>query len=109
MPVFALKRSFGAAVLGCGLVVCSAAVLAQAPAPRPALAAATLQRLLLLDAARAGTRLVAVGDRGAILLSDDEGHAWRAAQVPAAPLLTAVAFAGEGVGLAVGHDSVILA
>ena len=114
MPGSALKRSFGAAVLGCGLVVCGA-VLAQsqapaAPATRAApVAAATLQRLLLVDAARAGARLVAVGDRGAILLSDDEGRTWRGAQAPAAPLLTAVAFSGESVGLAVGHDSVILA
>jgi photosystem II stability/assembly factor-like uncharacterized protein len=52
---------------------------------------------------------VAVGDRGAILLSDDDGLTWRAAQAPAAPLLTAVAFAGESLGLAVGHDAVILA
>ena len=29
---------------------------------------------LLLDVARAGSRLVAVGDRGHVLLSDDEGR-----------------------------------
>jgi len=64
--------------------------------------------MLLIDAARVGTRLVAVGDRGAILLSDDDGKSWRAAQAPAAPLLTAVAFRGDA-GLAGGHDAVILA
>jgi photosystem II stability/assembly factor-like uncharacterized protein len=104
-----LKRSFGAAVLGCGLVVCGAGVVAQSPPPRPAVAAATLQRLLLLDATRVGSRIVAVGDRGTIVLSDDEGRTWRGAQAPPAPLLTAVAFSGEGLGLAVGHDAVILA
>jgi len=100
------KRSFGAAVLGCGLVVCAAAV-AQAPTP-PVLTPCTMQRLLLIDAARAGKRVVAVGDRGAIVLSDGDGKTWRAAQAPAAPLLTAVAFLGDA-GLAVGHDAVILA
>ena len=101
-----LKRSFGAAVLGCGLVVCASAP-AQAP-QRASLAPGTMQRLLLIDAARAGPRLVAVGDRGAIVLSDDDGKSWRAAQAPAAPLLTAVAFDGDA-GLAVGHDSIVLA
>jgi photosystem II stability/assembly factor-like uncharacterized protein len=105
----ALKRAFGAAVLGCGLVVSGAVAFAQAPAMPRGIPAETLQRLLLLDAARVGSRLVAVGDRGAIVLSDDDGKTWRAAQAPAAPLLTAVAFAGEALGLAVGHDSVILA
>ena len=103
-----LKRSFGAAVLGCGLVVCAAAAQAQVVA-QAAVPAATLQRLLLLDAARVGSRIVAVGDRGAIVLSDDDGKTWRAATAPAAPLLTAVAFAGDTLGLAVGHDAVILA
>lgn len=63
---------------------------------------------LLLDVTRAGERLVAVGERGHVLLSDD-GQTWRqAAHVPTRSTLTAVAAAGGGLW-AVGHDSVIIA
>jgi len=64
---------------------------------------------LLLGAASAGQRLVAVGERGHILLSDDRGRSWRQAQsVPTRTLLTAVCFADSQFGVAVGHDEVIL-
>jgi photosystem II stability/assembly factor-like uncharacterized protein len=63
---------------------------------------------LLLDVTRAGSRIVAVGERGIILLSDDEGMTWRQSEVPVQVLLTAVAFADSEHGWAVGHDAVIL-
>jgi photosystem II stability/assembly factor-like uncharacterized protein len=67
------------------------------------------QRSLLLDVASAGTRLVAVGDRGHILLSDDQGATWRQSlAVPSRTMLTAVAFADARNGWAVGHDEIIL-
>ncbi len=66
-------------------------------------------RSLLLDVARAGQRLVAVGDRGHVLLSDDEGHTWRQVIVPTRAMLTGVSFASATHGWAVGHDGVILA
>lgn len=64
--------------------------------------------LTYLDAARAGTRLVAVGDRGNILLSDDEGQNWSSANSPVGVLLTSVCFADAKHGWAVGHDAVVL-
>jgi len=64
--------------------------------------------VLLLDAATAGQRLVAVGERGSILLSDDRGASWRAARTPTSATLTAVFFADSRHGWAVGHDAVIL-
>lgn len=64
---------------------------------------------LLLDIARAGDRLVAVGDRGHVLLSDDEGRTWRQIIVPTRAMLTGVDFANATHGWAVGHDGVILA
>ena len=64
---------------------------------------------LLLDVDNAGKRLVAVGDRGHILYSDDEGKTWTQAKVPTRMLLTAVAFGDDKHGWAVGHDSLILA
>lgn len=78
------------------------------PAAGP-LSPQTIGRLVLVDAARAGTRVVAVGDRGYIVLSDDGGLTWRRARSPEAPLLTAVDFIDPRDGWAVGHDEVILA
>lgn len=78
------------------------------PASGP-LPATTVDRLLLVDAARVGSRVVAVGDRGYIVVSDDDGARWKRAVVPAEPLLTAVDFVDAKNGWAVGHDSVILA
>jgi photosystem II stability/assembly factor-like uncharacterized protein len=63
---------------------------------------------LLLDVARAGSRLVAVGERGHVLLSDDEGASWRQVVVPTRTTLTAVLFADASLGWAVGHEAVIL-
>ncbi|HMM77726.1 MAG TPA: YCF48-related protein [Gammaproteobacteria bacterium] len=64
---------------------------------------------LLLDATRAGPRLVAVGEFGHVLLSDDAGANWRqAARVPTRTTLTAVTFADARLGWAVGHGGQIL-
>ncbi len=65
-------------------------------------------RSLTLDVAVAGERLVAVGDRGHILVSDDSGGSWRQVQVPTRAMLTGVFFADAERGWAVGHDGVIL-
>lgn len=64
---------------------------------------------LLLDIDNAGKRLVAVGDRGHILYSDDEGKTWVQSKVPTRMMLTAVAFGDDKHGWAVGHDALILA
>ncbi len=64
---------------------------------------------LLLDVARAGQRLVTVGDRGHVLLSDDEGRTWRQVIVPTRAMLTGVSFGDAQHGWAVGHDGIILA
>jgi len=64
---------------------------------------------LLLGVARAGKRIVAVGEYGDILTSDDDGKTWvQADKVPTTVTLTAVHFADEKTGWAVGHDTVIL-
>ncbi|WP_285641161.1 YCF48-related protein [Pseudomonas sp. NBRC 100443] len=56
----------------------------------------------------AGSRLVAVGMRGIILFSDDQGSTWSQAQVPVQSDLTAVYFVDAKIGWAVGHDGMIL-
>jgi len=63
---------------------------------------------LLLDLAKAGQRIVAVGSRGHILFSDDKGESWQQANVPVSTLLTAVSFVDRWNGWAVGHSGVIL-
>jgi photosystem II stability/assembly factor-like uncharacterized protein len=105
-----MRGTLGAAVVGCGLVLFAhAAPQDELLAESGSVGAVTVQRMLLTDAERVGQRVVAVGDRGYILLSDDQGKTWRRAKAPAAPLLTAVDFLDDQAGLAVGHDSVILA
>jgi photosystem II stability/assembly factor-like uncharacterized protein len=64
---------------------------------------------LLLGVTRAGKRIVAVGEYGNILLSDDDGKTWtQAKDVPTTVTLTAVHFTDEKTGWAVGHDTLIL-
>lgn len=79
------------------------------PGVRYAIESQKAASTLLLDIAYAGKRLVAVGDRGHIIYSDDGGASWTQAKVPTRQLLTAVAFADAQHGWAVGHDALILA
>ncbi|MCA0936917.1 hypothetical protein LCL85_15350 [Vibrio alginolyticus] len=63
---------------------------------------------VLLDSAYADQRIVVVGERGLILLSDDQGNTWRQADSPVSVTLTAVKFFDSQVGYAVGHSGVVL-
>jgi photosystem II stability/assembly factor-like uncharacterized protein len=63
---------------------------------------------LMLDVLRSENRLVAAGERGHIILSDDNGKTWRQAEtVPTRSTLTTL-YALDGRIWAAGHDSVIL-
>jgi photosystem II stability/assembly factor-like uncharacterized protein len=91
------------------------AALVPTPAAPPATSGAFAEhaplasRSLLLDVTLAGQRLVAVGERGHVLLSDDHGQTWgQAESVPTRALLTGVCFSNPMQGVAVGHDEVIL-
>ena len=75
---------------------------------RPATRATVPTRAVLLDITGAGPRLVAVGERGLVILSDDQGRSWRQAQVPTSVSLTGVTFAGEQQGWAIGHAGIVL-
>lgn len=75
--------------------------------PSPQVARA--QQAVFIDLTQAGERLVAVGERGLVLLSDDQGQSWRQARVPVSVSLTAVQFVDVRHGWAVGHAGVILA
>ncbi|MEX3777029.1 WD40/YVTN/BNR-like repeat-containing protein [Pseudomonas sp. MYb118] len=95
-----------------GSAVGSAPVLAAAaPASEVvySVESAKASKNLMLDVVHAGKRLVAVGDRGHILYSDDQGTTWTQAKVPTRQLLTSVYFVDDKHGWAVGHDAQILA
>ena len=63
---------------------------------------------MLLDIAAAGDNLVAVGERGHILYSEDSGETWVQARVPVSTMLTRVFFISPELGWAVGHDGDVL-
>jgi len=100
--------------------LCAAAVLLACPAvalaapegtmlERAAVASARAAQSVLQAAAFAGPRIVAVGERGIVVLSDDAGKTWKQAAVPVSVGLTAVRFADARHGWAVGHGGVVLA
>src|SRR5690606_25126562 len=99
-----MRRLFRAFAL---ILACACAVPALAAPLSPA--HPLIDDMLYVDAARAGDRIVAVGDRGSIVWSDDDGRTWTMAVTPDEVLLTAVCFADENRGWAVGHDAVVLA
>lgn len=63
---------------------------------------------LMLDLARVDDALIAVGDRGHVVISDDHGRSWTQQRTPTRSLLTGVWFHDRDLGWAVGHDAVIL-
>jgi photosystem II stability/assembly factor-like uncharacterized protein len=112
----AIRRSSRAlllAVIACAPTASSAADEGTpAPAAEPVRTAEIVPlaaKGLLIALAAAGERLVAVGDRGIIVMSDDQGGSWAQAEyVPTQGLLTGVCFLDPQHGVAVGHDEVIL-
>jgi photosystem II stability/assembly factor-like uncharacterized protein len=93
------------------LALAGSALAVDQPAPAVsdrAAIAPLASRSLLLDLARAGTRIVVVGERGHVLTSDDGGETWVQSEVPTRATLTGVFFIDDKLGWAVGHDEVIL-
>lgn len=105
-----LGRLLLALALPCSATWCLAESAAVgAPLSRPAMQIAATQKVVLIDLARAGDRLVAVGERGLVLLSDDNGETWRQAAVPVSVTLSAVQFVDANNGWALGNAGVVLA
>jgi photosystem II stability/assembly factor-like uncharacterized protein len=74
----------------------------------PAIHAKAPAKVFLDAIARAGNRLVAGGEHGVIITSDDNGLNWVQAAVPVNVEITAIAFSSPTQGWAVGHYGVIL-
>jgi photosystem II stability/assembly factor-like uncharacterized protein len=75
---------------------------------RPALHSKLAAQSVLQSVAKAGDALVAVGERGIIVRSEDQGRSWKQAHVPVSVGLTAVQFVDNVHGWAVGHGGVVL-
>jgi photosystem II stability/assembly factor-like uncharacterized protein len=75
--------------------------------PRPSEIMPLAQRSPMLALVTTGKHLVAVGDRGQILVSNN-GRNWAQVQTPVRSPLTAVNFVDDMNGWAVGHDATIL-
>lgn len=73
----------------------------------PAMAAPLAAKATLTEITQAGEQRIAVGDFGIIVRSND-AQTWQQAEVPTSVFLTAVDFANEHHGWAVGHHGVIL-
>ena len=71
-----------------GLLAGGLAASLAASSPRHAQPSPLATASLLVDVARAGERLVAVGERGHVVLSDDGGETWR--QSGSVPVQTTV-------------------
>ncbi|WP_431825207.1 WD40/YVTN/BNR-like repeat-containing protein [Burkholderia sp. F1] len=103
-------------LVACTTLCAAAAAFAQSHgtvadwAAMPAHAWAAPTHMMLTDATRAGKRIVAVGEHGVVLLSDDDGKTYRQARrVPVSAALSAVTFTDAQHGWAVGQWGVILA
>lgn len=103
-----MRKTVGA-LLGLTLAAASPVALAisdvlETPARETSLA----DKSLLTDVTKAGDRLVAAGERGLIIYSDNQGKSWKQATVPVSTTLTSVYFPTPQEGWAVGHGAVIL-
>ena len=113
-PKSILERSCPLKLSQLCLAVMSLLASSASAAPSAPAASATDQPLwrathgVLLAVTRAGNRLVAAGDRGNILLSDDQGMSWSLARSGTDALLTSLTFTSPQEGWAVGQDSTIL-
>jgi photosystem II stability/assembly factor-like uncharacterized protein len=74
----------------------------------PAIAVRVPYKVVLIALANAGTRILAAGEHGVIIYSDDNGKTWTQASVPVDLTLTSIAFATPQIGWAAGHYGAIL-
>ena len=94
----------GAAALAATLLPAAGA----AEAFEPEAVVRRVDRVAVLALARAGERLVAAGERGRILVSDDGGATWKVASTPTHHTLTSLHFKDARTGFATGHQRVLL-
>jgi photosystem II stability/assembly factor-like uncharacterized protein len=88
--------------------------MAQDPCPEPvpesewSLLMPLAPQSLMLAIAQVGDTFVVAGDRGHVLISEDQGRTWVQKRTPTRVPLTGIWFHDRSLGWAVGHDAVIL-
>lgn len=102
-----LPRHHAGLFLFTSLVFAACGCLAAPPEERSELAPLAGQSLLLDGSCKDGL-MVVVGERGHILIGEENGHYWKQVITPTRATLTACWFADAKKGWAVGHDLVIL-
>jgi photosystem II stability/assembly factor-like uncharacterized protein len=81
---------------------------ATTPLNQPARMTSLASTGLFTSVTLAGDRLVAAGERGRIVWSDDDGRSWRQARTPTSVTLTNIRFVSPREGWAIGQMGVIL-
>jgi photosystem II stability/assembly factor-like uncharacterized protein len=111
-PRFFHRHPFQALMLSVSIMTALAGAAVAAPGDglslQPSITSAMAVQSVMLSVARAGQRLVAVGERGFIIVSDDNGSTWRQVSSPVSMTLVKVRFIDERQGWAVGHAGVVL-
>ena len=103
------QRYFTALALTAYLCLNSVTTFAQADALTDmSLPSSLTPHSFLLDLEQVGNKLVAVGEQGNILISEDEAISWQQMQVAVRVTLTASYFINKKQGWVVGHDGVVL-
>ena len=101
--------TLGAACVGLSMAMSAPSVFAVADIiETPSRSTDLAPQNLLTDADRAGERIVAAGERGHIIFSDNGGDSWTQGEVPVSVTLTGVDFGTDTHGWAVGHSGVVL-
>jgi len=107
------RRVLWTALIGTGILARAAVAGAATPTGIAALDTEAVRvksplHIFYVAITRAGDRLVAVGEHGVVIYSDDNGASWTQAAVPVNVTLTCVAFATPMIGWIAGHFGVIL-
>lgn len=102
---YALPAFFFAALITVSGTGMAADMTAQ---PLPAVEADRLYKATMVKIAKAGDRLVSVGDYGVIQVSEDNGASWRQVASPVSRMLTDIEFIDDSTGWAIGYDQVIM-
>jgi photosystem II stability/assembly factor-like uncharacterized protein len=107
------RRGFAAASLGMGAALSAGVRRANAltgiyAIDSPAIPVLHPTKASLQAVTVAGSRLVAAGEHGVIIYSDDNAKTWTQASVPVDLLLTSLSFATPLIGWAAGNFGVVL-
>lgn len=107
MKILKLLASHGVFLVAV-IVISSDALAFTKPLDTPSERSDDVRSSPMVAVTSVGSKLVAVGQRGHIILSHDGGESWIQADVPVSSDLVAVSFASELQGWAVGHSGVVV-